>query len=57
MEISAVAVLVELAAVVVVVAAAGAGHGSYLPAKLLFPWTMLLATEQITGIGIALALV
>jgi len=40
--------------------AAGAGHGTYVPAKTFFPWTMLLTTmsgDTITTFGMALALV
>src|SRR5438067_468792 len=38
--------------------AAGAGHGSYLPAVVLFPFTMLstLITTTISPFGMALAL-
>jgi hypothetical protein len=40
--------------------AAGGGHGTYLPAKALFPWTMLLtqlSEDTISTFGIALALI
>lgn len=33
------------------------GHGSYLPAKLLFPYTMLIAGDSIGIFGFLLALV
>jgi hypothetical protein len=47
-----------LAAFVVSGIAAGGGHGSYLPASLLFPFSMLLAgtTRSISARAIALAL-
>jgi hypothetical protein len=38
---------------------AGGGHGTYIPAKIIFPFTMLLAklTNEINFIGIILALI
>lgn len=49
--------LFGLAALVVATGAAGGGHGSYLPAKLLFPFTMLLALPRgpISPFGMVLA--
>ena len=46
-------------AIIVVVALAGAGHGTYFPAALLFPFTMLLAlwVGTISPPLVALALV
>jgi hypothetical protein len=51
-------VLLGGVATVVSVAAAGGGHGSYLPAKLFFPFTMLSTVhfEVITESFIVLAL-
>jgi hypothetical protein len=38
---------------------AGGGHGTYIPAKIIFPFTMLLANlnHEISGIGIIIALI
>ena len=38
---------------------AGGGHGSYIPAKIIFPFTMLLANinNEINFIGFILALI
>jgi len=41
-RIAVVAIVAEVIALLIAVGAAGAGHGTYLPAKLLFPSTMLL---------------
>jgi hypothetical protein len=51
-------VLVELGALLVAFVAAGAGHGTYVPAKLLFPYPLALTaiTHSINGLLIALAL-
>ena len=56
-RILALAVFGLVALVVSGIAAVG-GHGSYLPANLLFPFSMLLAgpTGSISGRAIALAL-
>jgi hypothetical protein len=35
--------LISIPLLIVVVLFAGGGHGTYLPAKVLFPYTMLLA--------------
>ena len=34
---------------------AGGGHGTYLPAKLIYPFTMLLAKSEIGTVGLILA--
>jgi hypothetical protein len=55
--IAAVATFVAMA---VSIGAAGGGHGTYVPAKILFPWTMLLAEvrqSSITEFLLAVALV
>ena len=51
--------IVGSVAVVVSVFLAGGGHGSYVPAALCFPWTMLstLANQEITDPFAYLALV
>ena len=38
---------------------AGGGHGTYIPAKIIFPFTMLLAklNDEINFIGFILALI
>jgi len=38
---------------------AGGGHGTYLPAKLIYPFTMIIAgfKNQIGNVGIILAIV
>ena len=38
---------------------AGGGHGSYIPAKIIFPFTMLLAklNNEISFIGFILAII
>ena len=48
----------EIVAFVIAVAAGGGGHGTYLPAKCLFPYTMLSTrwTEGITTPFIVVAL-
>jgi hypothetical protein len=45
-------------ATIMAAACGGAGHGTYLPAKVLFPYTMLFAypSEMITGPLMALGL-
>ncbi len=55
---AAVGALVELGALLVAVVAAGTGHGTYLPAKLLFPYSLALTAfaHSIDGPLIALAL-
>lgn len=52
------ALAAEIVALAVAIGAAGGGHGTYLPAKLIFPYTMLLARsgDSITSAGIAVAL-
>jgi hypothetical protein len=54
-----VSLVVEAVALAVAIFLAGAGHGIYSPAKLLFPWTMVLTrfTGEITVTGMVLALV
>lgn len=51
--------LAEIVAVVMAVFFAGGGHGTYVPAALCFPWTMLstLANHEITEPFLYLALV
>ena len=34
---------------------AGGGHGTYLPAKLIYPFTMLLAKSEIGTVGLIIA--
>ena len=51
--------LVTFLAVVFCVGAAGGGHGTYVPAKLFFPWSMLgaeILRSEITMSLVALAL-
>ena len=35
---------------------AGGGHGTYLPAKLIYPFTMLSAKSEIGTVGLILAI-
>ena len=51
-------IAMEAVAVVVVVIAAGGGHGTYMPAKIIFPYTLMLTrwTQVITTAGIVVAL-
>jgi hypothetical protein len=44
-------------ALTIAVVMAGGGHGSYAPAKLLFPYTMLIAGSSIGFFGMLLAIV
>jgi hypothetical protein len=48
---------IGVVAVTIAVWAAGGGHGSYLPGKLLFPYTMLIAGGSIGFFGMLLAIV
>ena len=52
------ALFMEIVAGLVVLFAAGGGHGTYLPAKLLFPYTMLMTLPNgfMTAPAIGLAL-
>jgi hypothetical protein len=50
-------VVAEVVALTIAVVMAGGGHGSYLPAKLLFPYTMLIAGSTIGFFGMLVALV
>ena len=53
-----IALVAEGAALVVTVLAAGGGHGTYAPAKVLFPYSMALtaATGEITSPLVVIAL-
>jgi hypothetical protein len=50
-------VTLGVVALAFVIWAAGGGHGSYLPAKLLFPYTMLIAGDSVGFLGMLLAIV
>src|SRR5438067_12360599 len=52
-------VLVSFAALAVALVAACGGHGSYLPAKILFPYAMLITLRwsRVTTLAAALAFI
>ncbi|WGH75755.1 hypothetical protein P8625_00915 [Tenacibaculum tangerinum] len=45
-------ILITLILLVIVVFAMGGGHGTYLPAKVVYPFSMLIAILTKNGIGI-----
>ena len=45
-------ILITFILLVIVVFAMGGGHGTYLPAKVVYPFTMLIAILTKDGIGI-----
>lgn len=45
-------ILITFILLVIVVFAMGGGHGTYLPAKVVYPFTMLIAILTKNGIGI-----
>tara|TARA_R110002124_G_scaffold115746_5_gene271729 strand:- start:357 stop:650 length:294 start_codon:yes stop_codon:yes gene_type:complete len=51
--------IITLLCVIVTIFFAGGGHGTYIPAKVVFPFTMLLTklNNEINLIGIFLALI
>lgn len=55
----AVPVLTGALLLAIAISAAGGGHGSYLPARIFFPYTMILSSvgERIGPVGVALAVV
>jgi hypothetical protein len=45
-------ILITFILLIVVVFSIGGGHGTYLPAKVVYPFTMLIAILTKNGIGI-----
>jgi hypothetical protein len=58
MKIAAKTLLITFLCLLVTIMFAGGGHGTYFPAKIIFPFTMLLANlnNEIGLIGLIIAL-
>jgi hypothetical protein len=59
MNIAAKTLIITFLCLLVTIMFAGGGHGTYIPAKIIFPFTMLLANlnNEIGLIGLIIALI
>jgi hypothetical protein len=59
MKIAAKTLIITFLCLLVTIMFAGGGHGTYIPAKIIFPFTMLLANlnNEIGLIGLIIALI
>ncbi|WP_369764638.1 hypothetical protein [Flavobacterium sp. WC2429] len=59
MKIAAKTLIITFLCLLVTIMFAGGGHGTYIPAKIIFPFTMLLANlnNEIGLIGLIIAVI